>query len=116
MPPKKSDDILLLDMLFYCDDAVRFASTLTFAEFEVSRLHQMVIVKAVETIGEAASQISGATQQAHPEIPWPEIIGMRNRLVHGYGTIELDVVWQTVTEDIPSLADQLRRMIPKDAG
>ena len=115
MPPKKSDETLLLDMLFYCDDAVRFASTLTFAEFENSRLHQMAVVKAVETIGEAASQISGATQQALSEIPWPEIIGMRNHLVHGYDTIQLDVVWQAVQEDIPALANQLRRLVPKDA-
>ena len=115
MPPKKRDETFLLDMLFYCDDAVQFASTLTFAEFENSRLHQMAIVKAVETIGEAASQISSTTQQALPDIPWPEIIGMRNRLVHGYGAIQLDVVWQAVQEDIPSLANQLRQLVPKDA-
>ena len=109
------DDALLLDMLLYCDQAAQFASTLTFAEFKASRLHQLAIVKAVETIGEAASQISDATQHAHPEIPWPRIIGMRNRLVHGYGNIRIEVVWRTVKENIPSLAKQLRPIVPKDA-
>ena len=112
----QGDDALLLDMLLYCEQAVQFASTLTVEEFKASRLHQLAVVKAVETVGEAASKISDETQQAHPEIPWSKIIGMRNRLVHGYSSIRLDVVWRTVKEDIPALAGQLRRIVPKDAG
>ena len=110
----QGDDALLLDMLLYCEQAEQFASTLTLEEFQASRLHQLAVVKAVETVGEAASKISDETQQAHPEIPWPSIIGMRNRLVHGYGSIRLGVVWRTVKEDIPALAGQLRRIVPKD--
>ena len=115
----QDDDALLLDMLLYCEQAEQFASTLTLEEFQASRLHQLAVVKAVETVGEAASKISDETQQAHPEIPWPSIIGMRNRLVHGYGgygSIQLGVVWRTAKEDIPALAGQLRRIVPKDAG
>ena len=112
----QDDNALLLDMLLYCEQAEQFASTLTLEEFQASRLHQLAVVKAVETVGEAASKISDETQQAHPEIPWPSIIGMRNRLVHGYGSIRLGVVWRTVKEDIPALAGQLRRIVPKDAG
>ena len=111
----QGDDALLLDMLLYCEQAEQFASTLTLEEFQASRLHQLAVVKAVETVGEAASKISDETQQAHPEIPWPSIIGMRNRLVHGYGSIRLGVVWRTVKEDIPALAEQLRRITLKDA-
>ncbi len=111
----QGDDALLLDMLLYCEQAEQFASTLTVEEFQASRLHQLAVVKAVETVGEAASKISDETQQAHPEIPWPSIIAMRNRLVHGYGSIRLGVVWRTVKEDIPALAGQLRRIVPKDA-
>ena len=112
----QGDDALLLDMLLYCEQAEQFASTLTLEEFQASRLHQLAVVKAVETVGEAASKISDETLQAHPEIPWSSIIGMRNRLVHGYGSIRLGVVWRTVKEDIPALAGQLRRIVPKDAG
>ena len=108
------DDALLLDMLLSADEAVQFASSLTFEGFEASRLHQLAIIKAVETIGEAASQVSDATQTALSDIPWPEIIGMRNRLVHGYGAIQLEVVWRTVREDIPALAEQLRPLVPKE--
>lgn len=109
------DDALLVDMLVYADEAMQISSSLTYEEFEASRLHQLAIIKAVETIGEAASQISDATQAELADIPWPEIIGMRNRLVHGYGAIRLEVVWRTVREDIPALADQLRPLVPKEA-
>ena len=109
------DDALLVDMLVYADEAIQFASSLTFEEFEASRLHQLAIIKAVETIGEAASQISDATQAGLADIPWPEIIGMRNRLVHGYGAIRLEVVWRTVREDVPAMANQLRPLVPKEA-
>ena len=110
------DDALLVDMLVYADEALQFASSLTFEEFKASRLHQLAIIKAVETIGEAASQISDATQTALSDIPWSEIIGMRNRLVHGYVAVRLEVVWRTVREDIPALADQLRPLVPKETG
>ena len=115
MRPMPRDDELLLDMLLYCDEASRLAAKITYSEFEDSRLHQLALVKAVETIGEAASQISDGTRKALPEIPWPHIISMRNRLVHGYGSIQLELVWKTVQEDIPTLANQLRPLVPKEA-
>ena len=92
----RRDDAYLLDMLLASRDAVQFAAGLTFLQFERSRLHQNAILKAIETIGEAAAQISRETKQAHSEIPWPEIIGMRNRLVHGYFDVNLERVWETV--------------------
>lgn len=115
MPPTQRDNALLLDMLLYCDEALRLASALTLAEFEASRLHQLAIVKVVETIGEAASQVSDETQAALADIPWPEIVGMRNRLVHGYANVRLEVVWRTLQEDIPTLAEQLRPLVARES-
>ena len=106
------DDAYLLDMLLAAHDAMAFVSSLTFPEFESSRLHQNAVVKAIEIIGEAASRVSKNMQSAHPQIPWAEIIGMRNRLVHGYGDIQLDVVWQTVQNDLPNLVAQLEPLVP----
>ena len=71
----------------------------------------MAILKAVEIIGEAASRISEETKAKHPGIPWTEIIGMRNRLVHGYFAIRLDRVWQTVQDDLPPLIAQLEPLV-----
>ena len=80
---RRDDAAYLLDMLLSARDAAEFAAGLTFPQFERSRLHQNATLKAIEVIGEAAARISEKTRQAHPGIPWPEIIGMRNRLVHG---------------------------------
>ena len=57
---------------------------------------------------EAANRVSSVTQEQNPGIPWPQIIGMRNRLVHGYDVIDLDLLWRTVREDLPPLMEALQ--------
>jgi len=69
------------------------------------------LVRLFEIIGEAAVQISDELKENAPEIPWPVIIGMRNRLIHAYFDINLDVVWKTSTEDIPQLISELSKII-----
>ena len=108
----RRDDAYLLDMLTAARDAVEFAASLTFMDFERSHLHQNAILKAIETVGEAAAQVSQETRQAHPEIPWREIVGMRNRLVHVYFDVDLFRVWETVQEDIPGLVAILEPLVP----
>jgi uncharacterized protein with HEPN domain len=65
----------------------------------------------VEIVGEAANRVSEATQRAHPDIPWSNIIGMRNRLVHGYDVIDYDLLWDTVTSDLPPLIAALQKIV-----
>jgi uncharacterized protein with HEPN domain len=69
------------------------------------------IVRAIEVIGEAASKVTAETRAASLDIPWASIVGMRNRLVHGYFDIDLDVVWKTVTEEIPPLYGLLKKLL-----
>lgn len=71
------------------------------------------IVRAIEVIGEAASKVTNETQAASTGVPWASIVGMRNRLVHGYFDIDSDVVWKTVTEEIPSLQRSLKLLVEK---
>jgi len=61
----------------------------------------------IEVVGEAASRVSDATRRALPLVPWREIVGMRNRLVHGYASVDHDVVWDVVTTDLAALVGQL---------
>ena len=110
----RHDDAYLLDMLLAAREARKFADDLTFTAFEHSRMAQLAILKAVEIVGEAASRVSTERKEAHPEIPWSEIVGMRNRLVHGYFNINLQRVWETVQEDIPPLISQLEALVPPD--
>ena len=62
-------------------------------------------------MSEAASQISAEFQRAHAEIPWPAVIGMRHRLVHGYDSVDMDILWDTVQCNLPELIDALDRIL-----
>ena len=113
---RRDDAAYLLDILLSARDAAEFTAGLTFPQFENSRLHQNAILKAIEIIGEAAGRISEETRHAHPEIPWPEIIGMRNRLVHAYFDVDLKHVWKTAQQDIPRLIDLIEPLVPPDTA
>lgn len=69
------------------------------------------LVNCIEIVGEAAARTSDETQLQYPQIPWRDIIGMRNRLIHGYFDIDLDRVWDTVVDDLPSLIDELEDLL-----
>jgi len=71
----------------------------------------LAIIKDIEIVGEAASRIGENTRSTYPEIPWADIVGMRNRLIHAYFDINLDLVWDTVTANLPPLVDQLSRIL-----
>lgn len=69
------------------------------------------LVKSIEIVGEAASKVSGPTRQEMPGVPWPEIVTMRHRLTHTYFDIDLDIVWNTATTDLPPLLELLTRWL-----
>ena len=75
------------------------------------RMFELALVRLVEIIGEAASRVSQAGQAKYPEIPWREVIGMRNRLIHGYDSVDLNVLWDTVELDLPPLITQLENIL-----
>jgi len=75
----------------------------------------LALMKAIEIIGEAASKVTAGFQQAQVDLPWAEIVGMRNRLVHIYFDINLELLWKTVSEDLPPLADRLEAILKQDS-
>jgi len=72
---------------------------------------EAALERFIEVIGEAASQVSVATRDSSPGIPWREIIGMRNRLVHGCAAVDHDIVWDVASADIPALIVSLERLL-----
>lgn len=76
-------------------------------DLDTDRMLLLSLVKSIEIIGEAAARVSPASQQAYPDIPWASIIGMRNRLIHVYFDVNHDIVWETVSRDLPLLLEQL---------
>ena len=110
----RDDESCLLDMLFAARDAITYAEGLSYADFERNREKQRAIFNAVQEIGEAASRISPEFRNAHPTITWPKIIGMRHRLVHAYFDVELDLVWDTMRNDLPALTARLDALAPPE--
>lgn len=73
---------------------------------------QLALVKLVEIIGEASARVSQELATAHPEVPWRQAAALRNRAVHGYFEIDLDLLWGVAESDVPKLADQVSRLLP----
>jgi uncharacterized protein with HEPN domain len=94
-------------MLQYAREAVELAAGKTREALKADRTLQLALTRLVEIIGEAAVRVSSERQAQHPEIPWRIIAGTRNRLIHGYDAVDLDVLWDTVTDDLPRLITQL---------
>jgi uncharacterized protein with HEPN domain len=81
---------------------------------EANRMLLLSLVKAVEIIGEAASRVSPEARAECPGIPWFDIIAMRNRLIHAYFDIDRDIVWRTVSEELPPFIAELEKILPPD--
>ena len=79
--------------------------------FDTDELLQSAVLHWIEIIGEAARGVGDKVRTAHPEVPWRVITGMRNRVSHGYFDIDLDVVWNTVTRDLPKLQESVTRIL-----
>jgi uncharacterized protein with HEPN domain len=110
----RRDPALLLDMLLAAEDALRFVAGMDEAAFRASDLHQSAVIRKLEIIGEAATRVSSTFRAAHPNLPWRAVIGMRNRLIHGYDEVRLEQVWAVLHHHLPSLIATLRPLIPPD--
>jgi uncharacterized protein with HEPN domain len=74
---------------------------------------QDALTRRIEIVGEAANQLGESFRQQYSDIPWAQIIGMRNRLIHGYFTLDVQIVWHTATKDMPVLEQQLRDILQR---
>jgi len=107
-------DIRLRHMLDYAREAVSVTQGRSRADLDSDRLLNLALVQLVTMAGEAANRVPADVQAQHPEIAWPSIVGMRNRLIHGYDKIDFDILWQTVTEDLPPLIASLEKIVPPE--
>ncbi|MBD3346560.1 MAG: DUF86 domain-containing protein [Chitinivibrionales bacterium] len=110
---KLDDRVRLTHMLEASRDAISFSGSMTEDELSENRMVLQAIVRSIEIIGEAASQVSQAYRAKHPEIPWKDIVGMRNRLIHAYFEIDPELVYSTVQHDLPILVGQLEKLSPE---
>lgn len=101
----------LQQMLEAANEALSFIQGKTRPDLDKDRMLVLSLVKELEIIGEAAGKVSPEVRSQNSAIPWQDIGGMRNRLIHAYFDINLDVVWKTVTRDLPSLKAELEKIL-----
>ena len=111
MPPE--DAIRIRHMIDAADITQRFIAGRQRGP-DGNRMLLFALVLAVEIIGEAASRVTPETRSASPNVPWPAIVAMRNRLIHAYYDIDGDILWKAVTEEVPELLGLLSATLPKD--
>jgi len=104
----------LADILDAIEKVTRFIEGMNFEAFSQDDKTVFAVVRGLEIIGEAAKQIPSSVRDSHPEIPWREMAGMRDKLTHGYFGVNLTVVWKTATEDLPTLEPAIRRLLSEN--
>ena len=107
------DRVRIMHMIDAAESLGQFVAGKKRADLDTDRMLLFAIVRAIEVVGEAASRVTNETREAAPEVPWTAITGMRNRLIHGYFDIDSDVVWKTVTEEIPGLRRSLKALVQR---
>lgn len=95
-------------MVEAAEEALGFVAGKSREDLEDDRKLALALMRLVEIVGEAASRVDAETRQELPSIPWPDVVGMRNRLVHAYFEVDEDRLWTTVRRDLPPLVDQIR--------
>lgn len=101
----------LRDMLNAAKLAQDFVAGIEWEAFELDLMRQAAVTRQFEIIGEAARRVSPETQASIPNIPWPKIIRMRNRLIHEYDDLDLEIIWDTIQVALPDLISILETII-----
>jgi len=105
------DQVRLQHLADALKSAIRFAQGRQRGDLDTDEMLLFALVRAIEIAGEAASQVTVETRAQLPDLPWASIIGMRNRLVHAYFDIDRDILWTTVAEAAPPLAERLKNVL-----
>jgi uncharacterized protein with HEPN domain len=103
-------------MLDASEKALQFTQGLDFEEFRDDELKVLAITRLLEILGEAARRVSAELRANHPEVEWREIIGARDRIIHGYDSVDLERVWHICRTDLPALTTKLTKLLVELEG
>jgi Uncharacterized conserved protein len=108
------DSAYLLDILLYAQDVQDFTKEMDKEIFLLDHKTQSAVIRCLEVMGEAAKRLSPIVKETYPDISWSKIARMRDLLIHAYARADLEKVWDTVKNDIPTLISILKPLIPPE--
>ena len=107
-------NVAFRQILSHAREVVDICQGRTRSDLDSDRLFNLALTRLIEIIGEAANRIPVSTQEKYPELPWLQMIGARNRLIHGYDSVDFDILWAIVQNDLPLLIEQVKTILEKD--
>lgn len=111
MKGRLGDRVRVQHILKAVEEIEAFLKGVSYQEFEGSSLLQSAVIRQLEVLGEAAKHVSPAVQDAHPEVAWPQIVGLRNLLIHQYFGVNAHLIWQIATKDLDMLKQQMTQIL-----
>ena len=108
---KRDPAVPLRQILAHAREAVELCQTRTRADLDNDRLLNLALTRLLEIIGEAAYRVPESVRDQHQELPWMEMIASRNRLIHGYDSVDFDILWSIIQKDLPILVNQLESIL-----
>lgn len=110
MTGDRDPGVYLDDILDAATKAREFVAGISFEEFKTDDRTTFAVLRALEIVGEASKQVPAEVRNRASDVPWQDMAGMRDKLIHGYQGVDLRVVWRTVQEDLPELIAEIRRL------
>jgi len=101
----------LRDILDYSNDAIEFTRNITFEQFKKNKKTVYAVARTLEIVGEATRKVPNSFRNENPNIPWKKITSMRDKLIHDYTGVDLDIVWKTATKFVPLLKKEIEKII-----
>ncbi len=105
--PEPKDIVRLRHMRDYAREAVDMIRGRVRADLDTERQLNLALVRLLEVVGEAAVRVTARTRETYPDLPWSQMAGLRNRLIHGYDAVDFDILWDILTLDLPTLIQRL---------
>ena len=109
--PHSKGAVRLRHMLDHAREAVEMAKGKSRADLDSERKLNLSLVRLLEIVGEAAGRMTPEDRAQYPDIPWPEIVSLRNRLIHGYDSVDFNILWQILKTDLPRLIKKLEKIL-----
>jgi uncharacterized protein with HEPN domain len=108
---RRNPEIALSEILSHAREAVAICNGKTRSDLDSDRLLNLALTRLIEIIGEAANRVPDSIQAKYPDVPWLQMIGARNRLIHGYDSVDFDILWKIVNQDLPSVIARLENIL-----